>query len=430
MCHRARYDYRVSTPSIYLGREIPRWRPTEWPDILTAVTSGLLDETHRLELKREIPTTRGSNTELARDLASLAPDGGLLVIGIEEDDLGRASAVPGTFLAGLAERIDAVARSRIDPPLLVRSHPPIEDPARAGYGCLLVEVPPSAQAPHMVDNVYYGRGDRAKIKLADQQVREIVEKRHRAQDEIPAKLQDLADHDPVPADRRENGHLYVIIFPAAGPDDALVDLLSGNPGDASGALRAAITAAVAARDGAGSFSPDLTGATSPQRTSDGRTFTSVRDPRQVREDRLIQVTIREDGGIAVVCGRGVTSAASGWASPGPSRRFRVVIPDLALGLAHSALALAGHLADKHSGYQGQWHAGVRLDRLQGALAYDYVQHGDAEDAHPYDREVYERLATSTTTELVDQPAAVAERLVAPLLRGLAIDPKYLPYNKG
>ena len=397
-----------------------------WQDIATAISSGFLDETHWLELKREIPTTRGSNTELARDLASLAIDGGLLVVGIEEDDLGRAAAAPGASLAGLAERIDAVARSRIDPPLLVRTHPPIEDPSQPGRGCLLVEVPPGAQAPHMVDHIYYGRGDRAKIKLTDQQVREIVEKRLGAQAEIPAKLHDFADHDPVPADGRVNGHLYVIVFPAAGREDAFVDLLGSNPGDASGALRAEIAVAVKARGGATSFSPDLTSATTPRRTSDGLSFTSVRDPGHVREDRLIQVTIREDGAITLVCGRGVTTVLSGWANPNKDRRFRVVFPDLVLGLTHSALALAGHLADKYSGYQGQWHAGLLLDGLGDAFAYEYVRQGDTEDAHPYDRDDYQRITTSTTVELVDHPATVAERLVAPLLRGLAIDRQYLP----
>src|SRR5207244_3585910 len=85
----------------------------------------------------------------------------------------------------------------------------------------------------------------------------------------------------------------------------------------------------------------------------------------------------------------------------------------------SALGFAEELVDL-APPAGQWHAGVRLDRLRGALAYEYVQHGDEEDAHPYDRDVYERVTTSTTAELADHPAAVTERLVAPLLRGLAI----------
>jgi hypothetical protein len=53
---------------------------------------------------------------------------------------------------------------------------------------------------------------------------------------------------------------------------------------------------------------------------------------------------------------------------------------------------------------------------------------DAEDAYPYDRFIYERMISSVTAGLVDRSAAVAERLVAPLLRGLAIDRQHLPFH--
>jgi hypothetical protein len=67
----------------------------------------------------------------------------------------------------LADRVDQVARDKVQPPLVVRSQ---EVSDRPGWGCLLVHVPPSAQAPHMVDYVYYGRGDRANVRLGDEQV--------------------------------------------------------------------------------------------------------------------------------------------------------------------------------------------------------------------------------------------------------------------
>ena len=76
------------------------------------------------------------------------------------------------------DSVDAVARSRIDPPLLVRSHTPIEHPDEPGKGCLLIEVPAS-----------------------------------------------------------ENGHLYVIVCPAVGREDTLVHMLSSSPGEAPGALQ-------------------------------------------------------------------------------------------------------------------------------------------------------------------------------------------------
>jgi hypothetical protein len=53
-----------------------QWVPRSEADLAEAVSLGLLEETHYLELKREIPAGKGANRELARDLASLAVDGG------------------------------------------------------------------------------------------------------------------------------------------------------------------------------------------------------------------------------------------------------------------------------------------------------------------------------------------------------------------
>jgi hypothetical protein len=50
-------------------------------------------------------------------------------------------------------------------------------------------------------------------------------------------------------------------------------------------------------------------------------------------------------------------------------------------------------------------------------------------AYSYDRFIYERMISSVTAGLVDRPAAVAERFVAPLLRGLAIDRQHLPFHR-
>jgi hypothetical protein len=109
-----------------------------------------------VDLKRELPThKRTLNTELAQDLASLAVDSGLLVIGIEDHD-SHAGKVCGVELARLADRVDQVARDKVHPSLVVRSQE-VPDPARPGWGCLLVHVPGSPEAPHMVDYVYYGR---------------------------------------------------------------------------------------------------------------------------------------------------------------------------------------------------------------------------------------------------------------------------------
>lgn len=415
--------------SIYLGPAVPRWTPTSWDDIQAAVQSSHLDETHWVELKREVPTTKGSNAELARDLASFAVDGGLLVIGVEEDSLGRAQTVIGADLAGLAERVDAIARTRIDPPLIVRSHSPLEDPTRPGIGCLVVEIPPSASAPHMVDHVYYGRGDRAKIRLSDPQVREAVERRLLGHADLPALLDDLAETDPVPDHSdRTNGRLYFAVHPVAAREDALVELCTVR---ASEQLNNSLLRALSAR-GRSTFAPDLAVGVW-RRQSDGITLTSgVRETGAVREDSLLELTVLENGGVHVLCGRGTSQAPSPWRAigrDGTPRTYRVVLPALVLGLVHAALALAADLADRHMNYQGQWQIGLRLTGIKGAIPWEYVQNGDIEFAQPYNRDTYEHTTIAPGIELTDHADAVTERLVAPLLRGLGIDGRFLPYAR-
>jgi hypothetical protein len=239
--------------SAYLGPEKGRWTPTAWSDVVEAAAGGLLDESHWVDLKQELPAgKRTHNTELAQDLASLAVDGGLLVIGVEDHD-SRAGKMCGVELARLADRVDQVARDKVRPSLVVRSHE-VHDPDRPGRGCLLVHVPPSAQAPHMVDYVYYGRGDRANVRLGDEQVRAIIEGRRRSRADVTAEFRRMADDDPIAASERQLGHLYLLAQPETAAEETLVELLAR--GDAAGVIQELLGAVVRER-GTSGFAPDL-----------------------------------------------------------------------------------------------------------------------------------------------------------------------------
>jgi hypothetical protein len=111
------------------------WLPTSEDQLRDALDQGILTEQHTLDFKRELPSSKGANKELARDLAQFAIDGGVLIIGV--DDNAQLTPVD---LQGLRERIDQVARDLVDEPLHVRidTIPTAVDPA-TGY--LLVTVP-------------------------------------------------------------------------------------------------------------------------------------------------------------------------------------------------------------------------------------------------------------------------------------------------
>src|SRR6266540_4257369 len=241
--------------SAYLGPEKGRWTPTAWSDVVEAAAGGLLDESHWLDLKQELPAgKRTHNTELAQDLASLAVDGGLLVVGIEDHN-SRAGKVRGVELAKLADRVDQVARDKVRPSLVVRSHE-VPNPDRPGWGCLFVHVPRSAEAPHMVDHVYYGRGDRANIRLSDEQVRAIIEDRRRSRTDVTGELRRMVDDDPITGDERRLGHLYLLAQPETAAEEALVEFLARD--EAMGVTQEIIGTIVQERGGnTTGFEPDL-----------------------------------------------------------------------------------------------------------------------------------------------------------------------------
>jgi Putative DNA-binding domain len=88
---------------------------------------------------------------VATDVAALANTaGGLLILGIAEDDQARAASAPGVSLADAEERrITSIVGSRVVP-LPAFEFLRIEDQPGSGHGLMLIAVPRSLLAPHAV----------------------------------------------------------------------------------------------------------------------------------------------------------------------------------------------------------------------------------------------------------------------------------------
>jgi hypothetical protein len=150
-----------------------RWLP-ETPDALrAALDGGVFGEGHVFDVKEKLSPGPSGNRDLAVDVASFAVDGGVIVVGVRENKEMRTFELDPVPLAGLAERVDQVARSRVDPPVQVTC---VELVAGDGHGFLVINVPQSPLAPHMVDGRYRGRGDTTNIVLPDAEVRRLHER--------------------------------------------------------------------------------------------------------------------------------------------------------------------------------------------------------------------------------------------------------------
>lgn len=207
--------------SLHLDRRLDTWER-----VVAAAAAGVLDEDHYTELKQDVPPAIGkANLELAKDLAALGVDGGVLVIGVT-DDKSKAGEVVGTVVAGLVDRIYQVA-GKIHPPLQldVTTAPKPDDDQRA---VVVVTVPASADAPHMVDDRYWGRqkgqGAAGKCPLPNEEVRRLLDARRQSGAGFEDRLRALVGHDPDALP--ELGRLYLLLEPTVTPTVRITDRIA------------------------------------------------------------------------------------------------------------------------------------------------------------------------------------------------------------
>lgn len=295
-----------------LSAQNPRWSPESEQDLQQAIDDGLLEETHYLDVKRELAAGKpAANKELARDLAQFAIDGGLLLVGIEEDKQTTAKALAPVVLSGLPERIENIARTAIDPPLPVTTQVinSDRDPSR---GYVLVDVPRSGLAPHMVDGIYIGRGDKSKIRLSDQEVLRLHAARGSVSAVANAELDRYVARDPIPSDLRKQAHLFLVAMPDAPRSEMLLDAVHGSNwrNTFSELKSAAFVPQPLMADHR--FSPDLSFASRPSKRSDGAAFASptLTPDRQLElvtsdafSEDIIELEMSEDGVVRLFNGR-------------------------------------------------------------------------------------------------------------------------------
>lgn len=144
------------TMSVYFPRRLRQVFGAELSAITHADVEGLVaagvTEAADLDFKREL---YGNNDKAKRDLcgdvaAQANSGGGLIVLGVDEDDQARASTTPGVDLSDTEVlRIRTTVADNVHP-LPRFDIVPVEglDPGR---GFLLIAVPPSTNAPHAVE---------------------------------------------------------------------------------------------------------------------------------------------------------------------------------------------------------------------------------------------------------------------------------------
>jgi hypothetical protein len=401
-------------------RPVIDWLPDNEDDLGKLLDQGLLTERHTLDFKRELEPGKGANKELARDLAQLAIDRGVLVIGVDDNDKTLPPQMTPVQLDGLKERIDQVARSLIDQPLHVRIQI-IAAAGQPGRGCLLVVVPPSPSAPHQVDGRYYGRGDTTRHVLSDAEVQRLHQLALRRQHDAEQLLDLEVARAPGLPSARQHAHLIGVAQPVTGRPDLLHRVLGSQP-QAWHQFLHGLRGGPAGRPFTNPWSPDLPGASEVTRRARGWALSSVRMPgRQVEpaapgfdiEKRVLDVEVYEDGGVRLFCGR----ASDAIPTASGEQPVESVIDVLIMGLTKRLVLVTKVVADT-ANYLGSWDLGVAVTRLRGLQSYTLLRAGQEWAAPPFSEDDYRQTVRVTYERLTGDPDAVVEDLTGQLNRAL------------
>lgn len=411
---------------IYLSANNPRWTPQTEADLQDGIDQGLLEESHYLDLK-EMPGSKAGNREAARDMASFAIDSGTIIYGIAEDKDNHVFSLAPQPLKGLDEKLESIARSLPDPALTITTSK-IESDADTTLGYLVVHIPASPVALHMVDHRYWGRGDKTKYALTDPEVLRLHERRRAADLDALALLQREIDNDPIPADHRQQAHLFLLAQPLAGRKDMLVDLTTGprwslnlvtfveraftpelnellNPSDLRPTLKDASTGYRRSRG---------TAARATSNIGEGRIFQPSSDPNS---ENAIELQVQEDGGLRLFFSR-----LSAPMQDRVTRKDRQVILDAsAVNCTRRLLALVLAAAET-GGYFGNWAMAIGATGLRGLTSQGNVM-GFSSRARS-DQDIYTETTTVSWAELNQTPGAITRRLLGPFLRSFEAEQSY------
>jgi hypothetical protein len=175
------------------------WVPQSWVDLELAI--GVQVENASLDFKSELPP-KGKIRDLAKDAAAMSIDGGVVLVGLAEED-GVATAITPIELKGAMERVQQVIDANVSPALPVEVTP-LREKDGDEEGVLVISVPASWSAPHEYESRFPTRAGATTRYLGEREIEALYARRWelRQQGDLHAGMQ---GHQLPPGVRLEIG---------------------------------------------------------------------------------------------------------------------------------------------------------------------------------------------------------------------------------
>lgn len=370
------------------------WQPRTWSDLLAA--RGVIAEAPDRDFKAQMT----SNREIAKDIAAMTIQGGLIAYGIEEDDQAVAKEITPIELSHVPEQVQQIADTAIWPtPAIALSV--IADPDDAAQGVVIVTVPPSPLAPHYANDRYPARSGTTTRYLAEREIAAMYEQRRVAFSAL-GETEILSGHlDPIgaPPGFRGLGVLRMMVTPVA-PTPHPKGVYLGRP--LTDAVRAAQESLAWLSHAPPSAFDFLSRGWTPRGTVGWQAGETSGDFE----------TLRGTATAAAVCTHDLAfSFFSTLGLEGEDRAGFCAFEHLWAAQTLAFLSVAGHFFREVPG-ASILRVDLSLQGLDGAVSFA-VSHGrvfNENQLHAVDRNYHERTQTNPR-EAADLPIEVARRLL-------------------
>ena len=384
------------------------WLPKTEKEIIDAVKSGGLSESSIFDAKKEIST---KSQEIAKDIASMANDGGVIIYGIGEDKNKRLTILNPIPLTGQPERIDAIVRSCIAEPLQIQitKIPTTNDPS---IGYLVVLIPPSERAPHMVivngDHRFYGRTATGNAPLNEGEVARLYTRREKTESNRELLLENEIKSSPL---EPNSNFVYLYLFskPVFSKENLLDNIPKGGKNLQTILTELVIQVCNGKIFKRNSFSPDFNPPPFWKQLADG--FIGQMGIGSSNLERLpastLNIKIDFNGHCHLFCGRAGDS----------QNNQKVIFTDIVAGLTIRFVSLAANLYEL-SGYTGMVDLGIALTGLKESVVY--TQDWRLESSRmPYDQDNFKRTGRFSNQIILANLQQTSEYLTNPFVNAIS-----------
>lgn len=393
------------------------WIPQNEQDIITATTNGSLEETITFDAKREISS---KNVDLAKDVSAMAnTSGGSIVFGIGEDSNKRLTILAPFELKGQREKIDQVIQTSISEIPLFKLFA-IESQADSTKGYIVLVIPPSERAPHMVEvrgeKRFYGRSETGNRTLSEAEVARLYERRNISQTSILPILEEHIKESPI-KEHNGFGHLHVVIKPVL-QDESIFEKALSSGQNYNQLLNTTIAKIIESNIFGKDYEPNFL-VRNWVRNSEGF-LSKMCEPTADNFERLaLYLEANFDGSGSMFCNRAAETFTRG------DIENKYFFSDIVAGNTIKFLAFFGKIYKKAS-YLGVVDIGVGLTGLENSIE-DNVRNNIFGGNHRYTKSTYQRTKRVSAMLLDEKPKEVASELLLRLIDGVS-QGKYNPFT--